>query len=156
MSSAPSLWVKKAKVEAQKRSAWVDAINRVFPLPFEERRARIGAMPYKHFRWYRYLPWIVPPLFATAVIIESRDVPHEHVFTALHLWLADHGVFRHDTIKALNPAFEHERMAMDIKNNDRKWRFTGGDMLTDKELREFAAINVDRARQRDASREYGL
>ncbi len=151
-----SLWVKRAKVEANRRSKFVETINRIFPLPFEERRARVGMMSYKTFRWFRFIPWLLPPVCFTGIMLESRDVPHEHIFTALHVWLADHGLFRHDTIKALNPAFEIERMALENKICDRKWRFTGGDGLSEREAREFAAININRATLRDGGNVYGL
>lgn len=151
-----SLWVKRAKVEATRRSQWLETLNRVFPLPFEERRSRIGMVSYKHWRWMRIIPWVCPPIVFFGVVFETRDVPHDHIFTALHVWMADHGVFRHDTIKALNPAFEHERLAIDAKNADRKWRFTGGDGLSERELREFAAINVERATVREGNNNFGL
>ena len=151
-----SLWVKRAKVEATRRTRWVETLNRLFPLPFEERRSRVGMLSYKSFRWFRFLPWVLPPIAMVGIITEARDIPHEHIFTALHIWMADQGLFRHDTIKALNPAFEMERLALENKMNDRKWRFTGGDGLSEREAREFAAININRATVREGGNVYGL
>jgi hypothetical protein len=151
-----SLWVKRAKVEATRRSRWVETLNRIFPLPFEERRSRVGVVTYKTYRWYRFLPWILPPMAMGGIFLEARDVPHDHIFTSLHIYCADMGMFRHDTIKALNPAFEHERLALDNKLNDRKWRFTGGDGLSEREAKEFAAININRATVREGNNVYGL
>lgn len=141
-----SLWIKRAQTDVQKKSQFMVTMNKTFSIPFEERRSRVGSLSYKTWRWVRFLPWIVAPVAIVGMILESRDIPHEHVFTALHIWLADHGVFRHDSIKAINPAYEHERMAFEAKSNDRKWRFTGGDLLSDRELREFAAMSIERQR----------
>lgn len=141
------LWVKRAKAEVSRHSRLLETVNRVFPLPFEERRSRVGMMTYGTYRWMRYFPFVLIPLILGGAILETRDNPQEHVFTALHLWLADHGVFRHDSIKALNPAFEDERRSIQWKANDRKWRFTGTDMPSERELREFAAINIEHQRR---------
>ncbi|KAH8604175.1 hypothetical protein ERJ75_001733100 [Trypanosoma vivax] len=140
------LWVKRARAEVSRHSRILETLNRVFPMPFEERRSRVGMVTYGTYRWFRYFPILLVPIVVTGTILETRDVPHEHVFTPLHLWLADHGMFRHDTVKALNPAFENERRAIEWKTNDRKWRFTGLDMPSGKELREFAAININAKR----------
>jgi hypothetical protein len=145
MSSA--VWVKRAKSEATRHSRLMETINRVIPLPFEERRARVGFMSYGTFRYMRYFPIVLVPTILAGAILETRDVPTEHIFTPLHLWLADHGVFRHDTVKALNPAYDDERRSVEWKQNDRKWRFTGVDMPSEREIKEFAAINIDRQRQ---------
>ncbi|CCW61422.1 unnamed protein product [Phytomonas sp. EM1] len=141
------LWVKKAKAEVSRHSRMLETINRVFPMPFEERRGRVGTVTYGTYRWLRYFPFFLVPLILGGAILETRDNPKEHVFTALHLWLADHGVFRHDTVKALNPAYEDERREIEWKTNDRKWRFTGTDTPSERELREFAAINMERQRR---------
>jgi hypothetical protein len=151
-----SLWVKKAKVEQQRKAQWVETLNRVYPLPFEERRSRVGMVTYRNWRMARFIPFIVPPFMMGGMILESREVPHEHLFTAFHVWCADVGFFRHDTIKALNPAYDHERMAFDTKNNDRKFRLSGADSISEREMREFAAINIDAARVRDGGNTYGL
>lgn len=145
MSTA--LWVKRAKAEVTRHSRLMETINRVFPIPFEERRSRVGFLSYGTFRWARYAPILLVPITIVGAVLETRDVPTEHVFTALHLWLADHGVFRHDTVKALNPAYEDERRSIEWKQNDRKWKFTGLDLPNEREIKEFAAINIDRQRQ---------
>ncbi|ORC92082.1 uncharacterized protein TM35_000042960 [Trypanosoma theileri] len=140
------LWVKRAKAEVTRHSRLLETLNRVFPMPFEERRSRVGMVSYGTYRWFRYFPIVLVPAVLIGVILETRDIPQEHVFTSLHLWLADHGMFRHDTVKALNPAFEDERREIEWKANDRKWRFTGIDMPSEKEMREFTAINIERIR----------
>ncbi|CUG40933.1 Hypothetical protein, putative [Bodo saltans] len=145
MSSA--VWVKRAKSEATRHSRLMETINRVMPLPFEERRARVGFLSYATFRYMRYFPIVLVPAIMIGTILETRDIPTEHVLTSLHLWLADHGMFRHDTVKALNPAYDDERRSIEWKQNDRKWRFTGLDMPSEREIKEFAAINIDRQRQ---------
>ena len=66
-----SLWVKRAKVEATRRSRWVETLNRVFPLPFEERRSRVGVLTYKTFRWFRIIPWVLPPMCMFGMVAES-------------------------------------------------------------------------------------
>ncbi|KAG5492801.1 hypothetical protein JKF63_01381 [Porcisia hertigi] len=142
------LWVKRAKAEMTRHSRVLETINRIFPMPFEERRSRVGMASYATYRWLRYFPVILVPCVVIGTLLETRDNPQEHVFTSLHLWLADHGVFRHDTVKALNPAFEDERRSIEWKANDRKWRFTGTDMPSEREIREFAAINIDRQSRR--------
>ncbi|EPY38835.1 hypothetical protein AGDE_05094 [Angomonas deanei] len=141
------LWVKRAKAEVTRHSRVLETINRVLPMPFEERRGRVGMLSYGTYRWARYFPLVLVPFVLIGSIMETRDNPQENVFTSLHLWLADHGMFRHDTIKALNPAFEDERRSISWKANDRKWRFTGADMPSERELKEFAAINIDRQRR---------
>lgn len=145
MSSA--VWVKRARAEVTRHSRVMETINRVLPLPFEERRARVGMVSYGTYRYLRYFPLVLVPTILIGAILETRDLPNEHLFTALHLWLADHGVFRHDTVKALNPAYEDERRTLEWKQNDRKWRFTGSDLPSEREIKEFAAINLDRQRQ---------
>ncbi|AIO01991.1 hypothetical protein LPMP_343680 [Leishmania panamensis] len=144
------LWVKRAKAEMTRHSRVLETINRVFPMPFEERRSRVGMTSYATYRWLRYFPVILVPVIVLGTLLETRDNPQEHVFTSMHLWLADHGVFRHDTVKALNPAFEDERRSIEWKANDRKWRFTGMDMPSEREIREFAAINIDRQSRRQS------
>ena len=151
-----SLWVKRAQGEAVRNASFVESVNRVFPLPFEERRTRVGMVKYRTYKWLRAGPYVVIPFLICAIILESREAPHENVFTGLHLWMADQGLYRHDTIKALNPAFEHERMALEAKYNDRSWRFTGGDTISERELREFVAINVDKSKIKGDGNPYGL
>jgi hypothetical protein len=151
-----SLWVKRAQGEAVRNASFMESVNRVFPMPFEERRTRVGMVKYRTWRWIRAGPYAIVPLLLGGIVLESRDSPHENVFTALHLWLADQGLFRHDTIKALNPAFETERMALEAKFNDRSWRFTGGDQISERELREFIAINVDKSKIEGCKNPYGL
>lgn len=145
MSSA--LWVKRAKAEVSRHSRMLETLNRVLPMPFEERRSRVGFLSYATFRWARYFPVALIPMIVVGAILETRDIPTEHIFTSLHLWLADHGVFRHDTVKALNPAYDDERRSIEWKQNDRKWRFTGTDLPSEREIKEFAAIHVDKQRQ---------
>ncbi|KAH9601711.1 hypothetical protein LSM04_006387 [Trypanosoma melophagium] len=140
------LWVKRAKAEVSRHSRLLETLNRVFPMPFEERRSRVGMVSYGTYRWFRYFPIVLVPAVLIGVILETREIPQEHVFTSLHLWLADHGMFRHDTVKALNPAFEDERREIEWKTNDRKWRFTGIDIPSEKEMHEFAAINIESQR----------
>lgn len=144
-----ALWVKRARIEATKKAQWTETVNRVFPLPFEERRARVGMLSYRNWRFTRLIPYIAGPTIMSGLFLEGRDIPHENCLTSMHIWFADHGFFRHDTIKALNPAYEHERMAFESKTNDRRFRFTGGDTLSERELREFAAINIDKSRMKD-------
>lgn len=141
------LWVKRAKAEMTRHSRVLETINKILPMPFEERRSRVGMVSYGTFRWLRYFPVVVIPLIVCGCIMETRDNPEENVFTALHLWLADHGMFRHDTIKALNPAFDDERRSIEWKANERKWQLSGTDMPADRELREFIAINMERQRR---------
>ena len=144
-----SLWIKRAQAEVGRRNSLAESLSRVMPMPFEERRGRVGMVPYNTFRWFRYLPWVVCPGICIGVMLESRDVPTEHCFTPLHVWLADHGFFRHDTIKALNPSFDQERIAAEHSNTDRKWRFTGADLLSEREVREFAAMTIEKQRLRE-------
>jgi len=147
MTSSNSLWVKRAKIETSRRVKWNEALNRVLPLPFEERRARIGMLTYRVWRWWRYLGLIIPPILLWGVMMETRETPHENMFTSLHVWLADQGFWRHSTIKALNPAYENERLAFDARMNDRRYRTTGADQFSQKEMREWSAINIARARE---------
>ena len=151
-----SLWVKRAQGEALRNANFTETVNRVFPLPFEERRTRVGMVKYRTWRWMRAGPYVMIPFLLSGIVLESREAPHENIFTALHLWMADQGLYRHDTIKALNPAFDSERMALESKYNDRSWRFTGGDQISDRELREFVAINVDKAKLTGSGNPYGL
>ena len=145
MSSA--LWVKRVKVETEKYQRVTELVNKCLPTPFEERRSKVGAVSYKTFRWLRYSPLFLFPICIVGGISEMRDLPHENVFTGLHLWLADNGVFRHDTVRALNPAFEDERRSVEYKSNDRKWRFTGADLPSEREIKEFAAMNLEKQRR---------
>jgi hypothetical protein len=145
MSSA--LWVKRVKVETEKYQRVTELINKIAPTPFEERRSRVGTVTYKTWRRIRFAPAIVFPMCIIGGISEMRDLPHENIFTGLHLWLADNGVFRHDTVRALNPAFEDERRSVEYKSNDRKWRFTGADLPSEREIKEFAAINLEKQRR---------
>ncbi|RNE99394.1 hypothetical protein TraAM80_08215 [Trypanosoma rangeli] len=138
------LWVKRSKAGLSRHSRLLETINRVFPMPFEERRSRVDMVTYDTYLWFRYFPLLLVPVVIIGIILETCDIPQEHVFASLHLWLTDHGMFRHVTVKALNPAFEDERRAIEWKANDCKWRFTGVDMLSEKELREFEAINIQR------------
>lgn len=141
-----SLWIKRANAEVDRSVRLIESINRILPVPFEDRRSKVGMITYGTWRWLRFTPVVLVPFLTFCAIAEARDHPHENVLTALHLWLADHGMFRHDTVKALNPTFEDERVAMEWKLNDRKWRLTGADLLSDRELREFAAINIEKQR----------
>lgn len=140
------IWVKRAKAEVSRHSRLMETINRVAPMPFEERRAKVGFLSYGAFRYLRYFPFVIVPGILLGSILEMRDVPTENIFTSLHLWMADQGLFRHDTVKALNPAFEDERRSIEWKANDRKWRVTGMDMPSEREIKEYAAINIERHR----------
>lgn len=151
-----SLWIKRAQGEAVRNASFVETVNRVAPLPFEERRSRVGMVKYRMWRWLRAGPYVIVPALCIGIVLEAREAPHETMVTAFHIWLADQGVFRHDTIKALNPAFDSERMALEAKWNDRSWRFTGGDQISERELREFIAINVDKSKIQGEKNPYGL
>jgi hypothetical protein len=140
------VYVKRVTAEVRRNSAWLETINRIMPMPFEERRGRVGMVSYAHWKWMRLLPFVAIPAIGIGTILETRSIPQEHVFTALHLWLADHGVFRHDSVKALNPAYEDERRQIEWKSTDRKWRFTGLDSPSEREIKEFAALNIERQR----------
>ena len=137
-------WVKRAKAEQMRRWRFSETLNRLFPLPFEERRARVGMVKYKHYRFARFLPYMMMPSVGVGIIGESRQAPHETVLTPFHIWLADQGVFRMDTIKAVSPQGEQERLVYQTRVNDRKFFLTGGDLLSDMEQREFATINKER------------
>jgi hypothetical protein len=146
-----SLWIKKSRAEVTRRSQFNEALNKVMPLPFEERRGRISgnAVSYKTFRWWKFSPFVVIPGIFMAVIAESRELAYENGMTPVHVWLADRGFFRHDTIRALNPAFDEERLAAEGDMNDKKWRFTGVDLLSEREAREFAALVLEKKRRLD-------
>ena len=148
-----SLWVKRAKAETNRRNALMESINRVMPMPFEERRARIGWVSYRTFRYARWLPILLPPVIAVGVVVESRSLPHETMLTSLHLWMADQGFFRHDSIKALNPAYEVERSAVFAKENEKRYLLAGEDMITPRELRAFSAMNIEHQRK---TNHYGI
>lgn len=137
-------WVKRASAEKARRWRVTETLNRLFPMPFEERRSRVGTMKYKHYKFFRFLPYIVMPTLAIGVIAEGRQAPHETVLTPLHVWLADHGFFRMDSIKAVSAQGEQERLVYQNRVNDRKFFLTGGDLLSDTEQREFATINKER------------
>ncbi len=145
MSSA--VWVKRVKVETEKYHRFSELVNKALPTPFEERRSKVGSVSYRTWKYLRWFPVLFFPSLFVCGISEMRDLPHENVFTGLHLWLADNGVFRHDTVRALNPAFEDERRSVEFKSNDRKWRFTGSDLPSEREIKEFAAINLDKQRR---------
>eukprot|EP00759_Apiculatamorpha_spiralis_P050456 PhF_6_TR4763/c0_g1_i1/m.6574 len=137
-------FVKRAQVEQSRNWRFSEVLNRVFPLPFEERRSRVGMMPFKIYRWVRYAPVIAFPGLIIGVVTESRQSPNETVLTPFHIWLAHQGVWRLDTIKAVSPQGEQERLLHQQRVNDRKFFLTGGDQLSDREMREFVAINQER------------
>lgn len=136
-------------MEAKRHSRLLETANRLFPTPFEERRSWVGMMPYKAFRKWRVLPFFVVPFIVVGYISECRGTASETLMTPLHIWLADKGVWRHDTIKALDPAYDDERINSDWSRNDQTWRSTRTDLPSIREVKQFAAVNQDRQRLRD-------
>jgi hypothetical protein len=149
--AAMSLWIRKAYNRDMTKTKQVQlAISRILPTPFEERRSRIGVSGI-HLKWLsplRLSVYIVIPTIVGMLMSESRDMPYVNCFTAIHIWFADHGLWRHDTIKALNPAFEVERQAYWSKASNLRYYFTGFDQASEKEGNEFAAMNLERHRAR--------
>ena len=148
-----SLWVKRAKAESNRRNALMESINRVMPMPFEERRSKVGWVSYRSYRWMRWAPIFGPPMIIIGALVESRGLAYENALTPLHLWLADQGCFRHDSIKALNPAYEIERSALFAKENEKRYIMAGEDLLSPREVRAFGAMNIEHQRK---SNQFGI
>ena len=139
-----SLWIKRAKSELRSSTKIAETISRVAPFGFEDRRALVGVLPYKVWRWGRFIPLIIAPFIVLSSISESRAMPQENAFTLLHLWLADHGFFRHDSIKALNPAFDKDRDIIETRQSEKRYRFTSLETISDREARDFMIMNEAR------------
>jgi hypothetical protein len=144
-----SLFIKKTVAEVRRSNRLAETASRIFPTPFEERRGWVGFVPYSMWQKFRYTPLIIGPFFTFALIVESRSSPTESALTPIHVWLADCGWFRHDTIKAVNPAYDDERINTEWSMQEVSWRASKSDTPSLREIKEFVAINAERRRQRE-------